>query len=209
MLKKFVMVLVLASLVAGGAFAQDSVWNNSFNINSGPTPQKGVLFVDLGYMLAYGLLGGFGIGAGWESRINDTSTWLINGGIGIYGNDSLFGGYRYSAFDFSVEANYRYYIFKSALDKLFLNVGLGYGGESWSYTYDPPFQSLNKAYSWGSLNIPLYAGWKAIIGPGFVVEVDLGWRIGVRLINPPDYPSAYSTPSNGGFLFGLRFGWAF
>ena len=209
MIKKTILLLVLVTIVTGGIFAQ-SVWNNSFNFSSGPTPQKGALFVDLGYTIAYLLVGGFGIGLGWEGRINDSSTYLISGNIGIYGrewNSAYYGKYGYTAFDFGIEGNYRYYFFKSAIDKLFIDGGLGYGMKSWTYTYDR--NGSNKTYSWGVLYIPVYAGYKIIIGPGFVLEAHAGYRAGIKVSDPDGYNSSLSIPDFGGLIFGVAIGWAF
>ena len=206
MLKKTVLLLILVAIVTGGVFA-DEVWNNSFNFKSGPTPQSGALFVDLSYTFAYMILGGFGVGLGWEGRINDTSTYLISGNIGAYdyNSGSLFGlGYKYSGFDFGLEGNYRYYIFKSAIDKLFVNAGLGFGVITWTYS-----GYYNDKYSWAALYIPLYAGYKVIIGPGFVAELHLGYRVGIRVSEPDNYYSSLRSPSFGGGIFGIALGWAF
>jgi len=206
-------LLILAAIVAGGVFAEDSVWNTSFDFKSGPTPFKGALFVDLGYTLSYLSLStpGFGIGVGWEGRINDSSTYLISGNIGIYGREYtnwVYGyKYGYTAFDFGIEGNYRYYFFKSAIDKLFINGGLGFGMKTWSYYYNS--YGTDRSYSWGVLYIPIYAGYKIIIGPGFVVEAQAGYRIGIKISDPDDYVSSYNVPDFGGLITGIAIGWAF
>jgi len=214
MFKKTVLLLILVAIVAGGAFAdEDSFWNTSFKFDSGPTPFKGALFVDLGYMLDYlwSSHPGFGIGVGWEGRINETSTYLINGNIGIYGDEYSWRyayGYKFTAFDFGIEGNYRYYFFKSAIDKLFINGGLGFGMKTWTYSYKNTSIS-DKTYSWGALYIPIYAGYKIIMGPGFVLEAHTGWRVGIKLNDPDDYYSSYAVPNFGGLIFGVAIGWAF
>lgn len=202
MVKKGILILVLASLVAGGVFAQNSVLNGSFDLNSGQTKQKGVLFVDLGYTLSYLLADGFGIGAGWEQDIDKNWTWLINGGIGLYGEN--YYSTKYEAFDLSGEFNVRYYLLGSALDKLFLNGGVGFTYYSWSY--GSPY---DKTYAWGAITVPLYAGWKVILGPGFVLELDIGYRLAFGIIKPKDYYDWGRSPTMGGLLAGLRLGWAF
>jgi len=59
------------------------------------------------------------------------------------------------------------------------------------------------------LYIPIYAGYKVIMGPGFVVEVHTGYRVGIGF-DPTDYDDRYVTrPDFGGFLFGVAVGWAF
>jgi len=206
-------LLILTAIVAGGVFAEDSVWNTSFDFKSGPTPHKGALFVDLGYTLGYLFKSppGFGIGLGWEGRINGSSTYLISGNIGVYGDTwntwAYYGKISYTAFDFGIEANYRYYFFKSALDKLFINGGVGFGMVTQNYTYER--NRPNTTYSWSVLYIPIYAGYKFIIGPGFVVEAQTGYRVGIGF-DPRDYDSRYVTrPNFGGFLFGIAIGWAF
>jgi len=205
MIKKTILFLTLAMIVMGGASAQDSVFNTSFDFKSGPTPHKGALFVDLGYTFYYLGKGGFGIGLGWEGRINDASTYLISGNIGAYGHDYGWWGGKYSGFDFGLEGNYRYYFLKSALDKVFVNVGLGFGITTW--TWSGSFFK-DDTYSWSALYIPLYAGYKLILGPGFVVEVELGYRIGIGVSKPGGYNSTWA-PTFGGGIYGIALGWAF
>jgi hypothetical protein len=210
MLKKTVLLLILAAIVTGGVFAEDSFWNTSFKFDSGPTAFKGALFVDLGYTLSYLWRSdpGFGIGVGWEGRISDSSTYLIGGNIGIYGRDywDNWRGYKYTAFDFGIEGNYRYYFFKSAIDKLFINGGLGFGITTWTQTYR---YGNTYDYAWAVLYIPIYAGYKVIMGPGFTVELQTGYRVGIGF-DPDDYDDRYVTkPDFGGFLFGIAIGWAF
>jgi len=212
MMKKVILLLILAAVVTGGVFAEDSVWNTSFDFKSGPTPHKGALFVDLGYTLDYLWLTvpGFGIGVGWEGRINDYSTYYISGNIGVYERSwtsTYYGKYGYTAFDFGVEANYRYYFFKSALDKLFINGGVGFGMKSWSYYYNRVGEDTS--YSWGALYFPVYAGYKVIIGPGFVLELHTGYRVGIKVSDPDDYVPGFKTPDFGGIIFGVAVGWAF
>jgi len=214
MLKKTVLLLILAAIAVGGAFAEDSVWNTSFDFNSGPTPHKGALFVDLSYSLYYLFRAppGFGIGLGWEGRINDSSTYLISGNFGIYGDSwnsyYTYGKTSYTAFDFGIDANYRYYFFKSALDKLFINGGLGFGMKTHNYIYERNHDDTN--YTWGSLNIPVYAGYKIIIGPGFVLEAHAGYHIGIPVFSPADYPfTALNFLNFSDAIFGVAVGWAF
>ncbi|MDR0552295.1 MAG: hypothetical protein LBG72_09865 [Spirochaetaceae bacterium] len=206
-LKKGLMVTMLAAFIGSGVFAQDGGdWKGRlFNLKSGPTKQNGVLFVDLGYTLGYLMLGGFGLGAGWEQKVNKNWTWLVNGAFGIYGDE--FWLYKYSAVDFGAEASARYYFFGSAVDKLFINAGLGFTYYSWTYEWTG--LSDKETYGWGALTIPIYAGWKFILGPGFVAEVDIGYRVGIGIIKPDGYTSGYNSPSMGGFIGGLRLGWAF
>ncbi|MDR2575200.1 MAG: hypothetical protein LBC52_02015 [Treponema sp.] len=210
MLKKTVLFLILAAIVTGGVFAEDDFWNTSFKIDSGPTPFKGALFVDLGYSLYYLWKSppGFGVGVGWEGRINDSSTYLISGNIGIYGDSwggpwTTYGKASYTAFDFGIEGNYRYYFFKSAIDKLFINGGLGFGMITQNYTYERNRE--DKTYTWNVLYIPIYAGYKIIMGPGFVVEAQTGYRVGIGLNEFDDL----FIPPVGGFFFGVAVGWAF
>jgi len=217
MVKKMVMVLLVLVLVTSGAFAQD-FWNNSFKFDSGPTPQNGALFVDFSYLLAYLLLDGIGGGLGWEGKIADNSTYLISANFGTYSYDwqsyqynSNTYSYRYfdnkyTVLSFGLEANYRFYFFKSALDKLFANVGVGFQYYSYAYEYGNPARE-NKTYGYGGLTIPLYVGYKLILGAGFVVEIQGGYRVGIGVMKPSD-DTDYS-PEYGGAIYGLTLGWAF
>jgi hypothetical protein len=208
MVKKGLMAVALAAFIGSGVFAQDGGDGKGrlFNLKSGPTKQNGVLFVDLAYMFNYLVIGdGFGLGAGWEQKVNKNWTWLVNGAFGIYGHD--YPSYKYSAVDFGAEASARYYVFGSAVDKLFINAGLGFTYYSWTYEYKA--NQPDKTFGWGALTIPLYAGWKFILGRGFVAEVDIGYRVGISLLKPDGYASYLDSPSMGGFIGGLRLGWAF
>jgi len=210
MIKKTVLLLILAAIVTGAAFAEDSVWNTSFDFKSGPTPHKGALFVDTSYTLEYLFRSppGFGVGLGWEGRINDYSTYVINGNIGLYGNsynNGWYGKHSYNEFEFGIEANYRYYFFKSALDKLFINAGIGYGMKIYSWTYERNSVDNNNR-AWSALYFPVYAGYKIIIGPGFVVEVHAGYRVGIGLV---EFKDILVTPTWGGAIYGIAIGWAF
>jgi hypothetical protein len=186
--------LALAFGSVGGAFAE----NPLFDLKSGPTPQKSVVFVDAGTMLSYLVTGGLGVGAGYEKSFGDTWTGLIHAAV---------GGYDYgsgdTAFSFQLDVHGRYYIFKTALDKLFLDLGLGY--EYYGRTYE---SNSDWNYSVSSLTITPKVGWKFIFGKGFVVEPAFGWTIGIGL-NKPDVSSGVSLYTAGGPSIGVGLGWAF
>jgi hypothetical protein len=211
MKKKIIVLLVLVTLVTGGVFAEG--WNNSFKFDSGPTPQKGALFLDLDYTIAYLNHSplGFGIGLGWEGRINDFSTYYIDGNIGLY--SEKWSNYNYdhknSGVDFGIRANYRYYFFKSALDKLFINGGVGFGMYTHTHTYTLKGAGTYKPEDyfniWSALYFPVYAGYKFIIGPGFVLEAHAGYVVGIELSKPENYSSSYW----GRPIYGVSLGWAF
>jgi hypothetical protein len=205
MKKKIILLLVLVTLVTGGVFADG--WNNSFKFDSGPSEQKGALFLDLSPTIAYLIFGGFGIGLGWEGRINDFSTYYIHSEMGIISKESwVYKNTRFDyGFDFDIEANYRYYFFKSAIDKLFVNGGIGFGIITRKYTYDY-FLEGNTGI-WTALYLPMYAGYKLIIGPGFVLEVRAGYRIGIGLTRPREFE--YFSMNYGGGIYGISVGWAF
>jgi hypothetical protein len=206
MKKKIILLLILATLVAGGVFAD--AWNNSFKFNSGPTPQKGALFVNFGPTINYLILGGFGIGLGWESQIGSFSSILIDAEVGFYEYKPYSSYYyRYNEFDFAVEANYRYYFFKSAIDKLFINAGLGFVMLTRKYPNNSTYFREGDTGIWTALTIPVYAGYKVIIGPGFVLELNAGYRIGIGLTTPRGY--SYNSREYGSGIYGIRIGWAF
>jgi hypothetical protein len=209
MKKKIILLLVFVTLVTGGVFADG--WNNSFKFDSGSSKQKGALFVNLSPTINYLILGGFGIGLAWEGRINDFSTYLIDAEIGGYQSKySWYGyGYDYTRFDFAVEGNYRYYFFKSAIDKLFINGGIGFGlfSRKWSYSSGYTSDKITDTEIWTMLFLPIYAGYKVIIGPGFVLELDVGYRIAIGLTRPEGYAYNYWTLGNG--IYGISVGWAF
>lgn len=201
MVRKGVLVMVLATFIAGGAFAKaDPNWKERlFNIKSGPTVQNGVLFVDVGTMFGYLISSGFGISGGWEQKFSKNWTGFINVRFGMFDNGSPYWSYL----DLGGDIGARYYFFGSALDKLFLGAGVGF-----IYRQSTRDYSGNKSEATsGGLIIPIRLGWKFILGPGFVIEPNFGYDVGIRIIKPAAGYNGYDDW--GGFGIGLRFGWAF
>ncbi|GHV89301.1 hypothetical protein AGMMS50267_16610 [Spirochaetia bacterium] len=184
----------------GGVFGASDL----FNLKSGPTAQKSTIFVDVGTTLRYLMYDGIGGGVGYEKSFGDTWTGLIHAAAGLYTYSSI-----QSAFAFQIDVHGRYYIFKTALDKLFVDLGLGY--DFYKYTHEYTSYDGEK-YDWGydqsSLTITPKVGWKFIFGKGFVVEPAFGYTIGIG-ITKPDVNSAAKTYTASGLNFGIGLGWAF
>jgi hypothetical protein len=190
----FSMVLIFGS--AGGVFAASDL----FNLKSGPTTQQSTVFVDVGTTLSYLMNDGIGAGVGFERAFGESWTGLIHAAIGFYSYD--YGSDEASALAFEVDVHGRYYIFKTALDKLFVDLGLGYEYYGYKYEYDLWGKHYDYGYNVSSLTITPKAGWKFIFGKGWVVEPSLGYTIGIGI-------GKTGAHKSGGFNVGLGLGWAF
>jgi hypothetical protein len=190
-MKKLILVLVLATVVTGGLFAQ--TFESLFNLGSGPTRQKNAIFVDISPLLTGLFAGGFGLGLGYERDI------LPNVSVLVHGDFLTFKVLAVTFGAFDIDFHGRWYPFNTAIDKLFIDVGIGYGSTSYDSTAWKGSQSI--------LSIGAKAGWKFILSSGFVVEPQLGWTFASFVAE--DMPSGYVPVSVGGFGWGIGLGWAF
>ncbi|GHV80362.1 hypothetical protein AGMMS49944_21530 [Spirochaetia bacterium] len=207
--KKLLVVLFSLALTFGsvsGVFAAPEL----FNLKSGPTEQKNAVFLDVGTMLSYLIRGGFGVGVGYERPFGDSWSGLIHVALGGYTYDtsSWYSDAENSAFSFQIDVHGRWYFFKTALDKAFVDLGLGYDLYSRTYKYKYSGRSYDFGYNQSSLSITPKAGWKFIFGKGFVVEPSLGYTIGIPL-NAPTLGSGVTGYVPSYFTIGVGLGWAF
>ncbi|GHT79514.1 hypothetical protein FACS1894130_08440 [Spirochaetia bacterium] len=192
----------------GGVFA-----DGLFDLKSGPTEQKNTVFVDVGTFFTYLIAGGFGGGVGFERSFGDSFSGLIHAAAGGYTYTAYLGNTP-SAFAFQIDVHGRWYFFKTALDKLFLDVGLGYDFYSYTNKYtDIDYwtgerETVDAGYNTSALTISPMLGWKFILGKGFVIEPAFGYTIGIGLDSPTIYGGA-TTYSASRFNIGLGLGWAF
>jgi outer membrane autotransporter protein len=87
------------------------------------------------------------------------------------------------------------------LDKLFVDLGLGYDFYGYKWEYEISDTKYDDSYDQSSLTITPKVGWKFIFGKGFVVEPSLGYTIGIALGD--------NHRSANGLNLGVGLGWAF
>jgi hypothetical protein len=148
-------------------------------------------------------------------RLNKNMTLVPNVIVGTLGKPPISDSYsRKSGLELGGGADFRYYVFGTALDKLFVGGGIGFTYSSVTYpvpsiTSDLKVSVEDKSFGFGAVRVPLYAGWKFIFGKGFALEIDAGYEVGITVLEPEDCPSRLSGPEFGGVLFGIHLGWAF
>jgi hypothetical protein len=178
------MMVVLAIVFGGGlssAFAQERERQNA-------------VFVDLGYPIAGLLLGGFGIGAGYERAFLPQISVRGNVGYIGYSNSDL------DFMGFDIGAGLRYYPLSSAVGKFYIEGGFVYS----------PILIKHKGEEAAS-NIFVIAaslGWKVIYKTGFFLEPYIGYKIGIGELNMPKGLSSVSYDPSG-LAYGIGLGWAF
>jgi hypothetical protein len=178
------------------------------------------VYVDLGKTLIMSLDNSIGTGIGYESRLNKNMTIVPNVVVAILDEPMIADlTDRTGGFQAGAGADFRYYVFGTALDKLFVGGGLGFTYSSVTYGVPKSGSSTifniereDKSFSFGAVTVPLYVGWKAIFGKGFALEINAGYEVGITVLKPSedDFPSSWLTaPEYGGALFGIHLGWAF
>ena len=194
-MKKGISVVLLAVLVAGGVFAQEEERREKQN----------AVFLDVGPLFMGLLLGGFGIGAGYERAINNSFSAMGHFDILMFTlRDDI--DYKEPVFAFDIDVHGRWYPLKSALAKLFVDVGVGYG--SFSDKVEPKAAYIETMkYTVHILSIGAKAGWKFILGPGFVLEPSLGYSYAFELAN--NRPGGATKLTIGGLSYSIGLGWAF
>jgi hypothetical protein len=161
-------------------FAQETK-NGLFNLSSGNTSQKQAIILDIFPMIEGSFEGNFGFGLFYEIKIDNYFTAVVE--FNIYT-------------DFKNKINYgfighgRVYPFKTVLDKIFFDIGVGYNRSIW--------EDDNVHCLVGSIT----TGWKFIFGKGFLLEPSLGlWH---NL-----YTFSGETSHNFAPIVGVGFGWGF
>lgn len=178
-MKRNFIIIALAFIFCTNSFSQRK--ENTFNLQTGKTVQKQAVFIDL-FPSMEGV---------WEGKVGGGLFYerYIHPSFSIVGEANV-----YTDFDdenvFSVYGHGRMYPFQTTLGKLFADVGFGYRR---STLEDDNIRCLEASVS---------AGWKFIIGRGFIIEPNVGYRRNVYTIKGHE-------SKKGGITLNLSFGWAF
>jgi hypothetical protein len=186
-MKKKVLGLFFAAFLSVSTFAQEV---------------PNAVFVDFGSTIVGVLLGGFGIGLGYERGIADNLSAIITAGyIGykiekstVIVNDTEYLGV-------SGGVHLRYYPLSEAVKRWFIDIG-------GTYSYmEITFDGI-KAES-NVVEVAALTGWKFVFGEsgGFFLEPGLGYRFIFGDIKTP--VGSAELPSMSGFTLWLGMGWAF
>ena len=138
-------VLMFVSFVFGNTFAQEE-WNTS---------QKFSIMVDIFPAIEGAFEGNTGFGLFFETRINSYFSAVLE--FNFYKNLSN------KDLNFVIMGHGRIYPFKTTISKAFYDVGIGYRRGKW-VTEDIH-----------CMLVSVSAGWKFIIGKGFVIEPNIGF----------------------------------
>jgi hypothetical protein len=184
---KKILVLFLAVLISVSSFAQEI-----------KEEKNSAIFVDLGSTITAALLGGFGIGLGYEHKVADNISALVNVNYigftidgGVYDDDLEFLG-------IAIGLGARYYPLNNPVKGLFVNIdGI--------YTY------TNIKYGEVAISnlfeLRLLAGWKFIFRSDFFLEPGISYTLAFGEVNLPT--GSESVPPVGGPGFWLGLGFAF
>jgi hypothetical protein len=179
-MKKIITAIVLSALVFGGGLSAQE--------------RQNAVFVDLGYPLAGLILGGFGIGGGYERALLPQVSVRANVGyLGFSVSD-----YDFTGFDISAGA--RFYPLRTAVSKLYIEGALGYSPISVTYKSEEASTNL--------FTVAGVVGWKAVFGVGFFLEPYIGYRYGIGELNLPSGLNSISYSATG-LSYGIGLGWAF
>jgi hypothetical protein len=119
-MKKKMVSLVIAAALTGSVFAQEE------NANA--------IFIDFESLITGLSVGGFGLGLGYERALTESISALgILGAIGFKKNADGISAYDTEYFGFYGDIHARYYPLKSAVNKLFIDIGAGYSHISVEY----------------------------------------------------------------------------
>lgn len=188
-------VIVIFMLVAGIAFGQegDSIQFPGVN-NAGDNPKMAVN-VDLGYLFAGLLSGGFGFGGGFEFGFSDVIAAKVSGGF-VSAN---YLGYGWTLIDITGTA--RFYFFKTGLNGPFAGVGGGVG----IYSFTDDYWGVDGSAVWPKFGAE--AGYKFTVmnegKSGFFVEPFVSYYYTIVGV------AGVSFGGLGGFGFGANLGWSF
>jgi len=171
-MKKAVLALLMSGLVLGNTFAQEE-WNTS---------QKFSIMLDLFPAIEGAFEGNTGLGIFFEARISNYFSAVVE--FNFYKN--------LSNEDLNLVAigHGRIYPFKTTIGKAFYDLGIGYRRGKWE-TED--IHVLIGALS---------AGWKFVMGKGFIIEPNVGFW--TNIVAFKGEPAVTHAP-----IVGANLGWAF
>jgi len=193
MIKKILLVLILAVIFAGTGFAQDfeSMPKNTLTVDIGPT------ILGLGFgatsSIAKGVLNqfgtdisfagfkttGFGIGAQYERQLMEKLSVAgrfayLQFGFGL-GNEDV--NVKIDTTSYSIEGHVRYYTNES----FFLDGMLGYANMKISFIGKVSENEVNFSVPKDFFKLGFKLGWRIDFGNpgGFVFEPSFGWSFGI------------------------------
>lgn len=171
-MKKTAFVALLVALMLGSAFAQEE-WNSS---------QRFSVMLDVFPAIEGAFEGNTGLGLFFEARINNYFSAVSEFNFYVNpSNDDL---------NLVALAHGRIYPFKTTIGKAFYDIGIGYRRGKW------------EADDVHALIASLSAGWKFIMGKGFIIEPNVGfWSNIVEFKGEAENTHAP--------IVGVNFGWAF
>jgi hypothetical protein len=181
--KKYILGLFLTAFLAVSSFGQEI---------------PNAIFVDFGSTILGVLIGGFGVGLGYEHGLTDNFSTLINAsyigttikGQGLYDTEFL---------GISAGLQARYYPLGSSIRRWFVGILGNYS--YFSITYGDKIES--NVFEAGALS-----GWKFVFeSSGFFLEPGLGYTLVFQDIKTP--VGATSIPQTSGFRLWFGMGWAF
>ena len=183
-MKKHFIILLLSLISFGNAFSQNSSRNSTFNLNSGKTSQKQAVFIDLFPLMEGVWEGKAGAGLFYERQVSNY--------FSLVGEVNLYSDFKDET-AFSLLGHGRLYPFKTTIRKLFAVVGFGFRSSSLIETVVEDVKCLEISGS---------AGWKFIIGKGFIIEPSVGYRQNIHTFSGQE-------SHKGGITLNIGFGWAF
>lgn len=178
-MKTSFIIVVITFLSYTNVFSQNK--NEVFNLKPGKTTQNQAVFIDLFPSMEGVWEGKIGAGLFYERYIS--SYFSLVGEANFYT-------------DFDDETAYsflghgRMYPFRTTLGKLFADAGLGYR------------RSTLEKDNVRCLEISASAGWKFILGKGFIIEPNVGYRQNIHTLKGHE-------SQKGGITLNIGLGWAF
>ena len=196
-MRTFATVLLLLVFLMGSVFglvAQERP-DELPGVNPEGNDPSNAVQIDLSYLLAGLVSGGFGLGGAYELALDDQQSAKVQGGFFRSGN--IFG-FSYTFLD--VYGSYRYFLWDTALNGLFFNGGAGVVIATWN-------SDSTDTGSTSVLPVLLVeSGYKWTFGEdatsGFFAEPFAGWRLTLGSFDQ-------TGVTYGGFRGGANLGWAF
>lgn len=183
-MKKNFTILLLSLISCGNAFSQSSSGSKAFDLHSGKTSQKQALFIDLFPLMEGVWEGKAGAGFFYERRVSNH--------FSLVGEVNLYSDFNEET-AFSILGHGRWYPSQTTIGKLFADVGFGYRNSSLVETVIEDVSCLEISGS---------AGWKFIVGKGFIIEPAVGYRQNIHTFSGRE-------SHKGGITINIGFGWAF
>ncbi|MBX9049641.1 hypothetical protein HCH04_15110 [Bacteroides thetaiotaomicron] len=183
-MKKNPIILLLLLISCGPVFSQNSSANSSLNSKSAKIEQKNAVFIDLFPLMEGVWEGKAGAGLFYERQISNY--------FSIVGEANFYTDFKDET-AYSFMGHGRVYPLKTSIGKLFADAGFGYRSSSLIETVIEDVKCLEISAS---------AGWKFIIGNGFIIEPSVGYRQNIHTFSGQE-------SHKGGMTINVGFGWAF